>query len=152
MNKLKIGPIVLRDATSFVIEHHRHHGAPRGGKFAIGLSRGDEIVGVVIVGRPVARRADNGWTAEVTRCCVKEGTPNGCSMLYGAAWRCAKAMGYRRLITYTLASESGTSLKASGWEIIGESGGGTWDRKNRPRIDKHPLQMKIRWEVNDGTN
>ena len=146
--RLTIVPINIGDAKDFVTVHHRHHSAPVSGKFAIGLSRDGEIVGAIIVGRPVARHADTGWVAEVTRCCVKEGTPNGCSMLYGAAWRCARAMGYRRLITYTLPSEPGTSLKASGWEVVGESRGGTWNREGRPRIDKHPLQGKIKWEIN----
>ena len=102
------------------------------------------MVGAVIVGRPVARMNDDGWTAEVTRC-VTNGARNGCSILYGAAWRAARAMGYRRLITYTLPEEGGSSLKASGFRLIGEAGGGSWSRKDRPRVDKHPLQKKPVW-------
>lgn len=140
-------PVTLREASAFVSRHHRHHKAPRGGKFAIGLSAGTEVVGCAIVGRPVARHLDNGWTAEVLRVCVLDNVPNGCSMLYGACWRAARAMGYRRLVTYILGDETGTSVKAAGWRCIGEAGGGSWSRSSRPRVDQHPLQRKIRWEV-----
>jgi hypothetical protein len=104
-------------------------------------------VGVVTVGRPVARHFDNGWTAEVTRCCVAEGNKNAASMLYGAAWRAARAMGYARLITYTLIEEPGTSLRAAGWKTIGQTEGGSWNTPSRPRVDKAPLGKKTLWEV-----
>ena len=148
MRKYQIMPISLREARRFVTDHHRHHKAPQGGKFAIGLDDDNEIIGVAIVGRPVARMLDNGYTAEVTRLCVLEGHKNACSMLYSACWRAARAMGYRRLITYILKSESGESLKASGFErkIIGEVGGGTWNRIDRPRLDTHPLEQKKLFE------
>ena len=103
----------------FVSEHHRHHLPSVGWKFGIAVNDGSEVVGVIVVGRPVARNADDGWTAEVTRCCT-DGTKNAASMLYGAAWRAAKAMGYRKLITYTLDTEPGTSLRAAGWKAIGQ--------------------------------
>jgi len=76
-----------------------------------------------------------------------DGTRNACSMLYGAAWRAAKALGYRKLITYTLASEPGTSLRAAGWSVVGEVRGRSWSCASRPRVDKHPLQDKLRWEA-----
>jgi len=101
----------------------------------------------VIVGKPVARMLADGYTAEVTRLCAREGARNACSMLYAAAWRAARAMGYRRLVTYTLPEEGGASLRAAGWKFIGEAGGGSWSRKERPRVDTHPTQMKLRWEV-----
>jgi hypothetical protein len=104
-------------------------------------------VGVVIVGRPVARRRDDGLTAEVTRLCVLEGEPNACSFLYGKAARAALAMGFRRIGTYTLKSEPGTSLKAAGWVCLGERGGGSWERRSRPRADKHPTEQKLLWEA-----
>ena len=104
------------------------------------------VCGVAIVGRPIARNFDNGWTAEVNRTCTN-GHKNANSMLYGAAWRAAKAIGYKRLITYTLKDEPGTSLIAAGWRLVGECGGGSWSRKNRPRVDLHPLQRKLLWEV-----
>jgi hypothetical protein len=89
---------------------------------------------------------DDGWTAEVVRLAT-DGSKNVCSMLYAASWRAARAMGYRRVITYILDSEPGTSLIAAGWKCIGECGGGSWSRTSRPRIDKAPLQKKIRFEI-----
>ena len=85
-------------------------------------------------------------TAEVTRVAVLDDQPNACSMLYGAAWRACRAMGYRRLITYTLVSEAGTSVRAAGWREVGKRGGGSWDTPSRPRVDKHPLEQKVLWE------
>lgn len=113
--------------------------------FAVGATNGADIVGVAIVGKPVARMPNDGYTAEVVRLCVVD-APNACSMLYGASWRAARAMGYRRLVTYTLPEEGGASLRASGWRLVGEAGGGTWSRKDRPRVDLHPTQRKLRWE------
>ena len=127
-------------------ENHRHHRAPQGGLFAVAVSDACMVRGVAIVGRPVARMLADGWTAEVTRLCT-DGARNACSMLYAAAWRACRALGYRRLITYTLAEEGGASLRAAGWTLIGEAGGGSWDRKARPRVDDHPLQTKLRWEA-----
>jgi len=105
----------------------------------------EKIVGVVIVGRPVARMRDNGTTLEVTRLCT-DGTRNVCSFLYGAAVRAGKALGYQKIGTYTLPEEGGASLRASGWELIGRRGGGTWNRSGRQRDDKAPLQIKLLWE------
>ena len=96
------------------------------------------------------RHFDDGLTAEVTRCCT-DGTKSACSKLYAAAWRACRAMGYRRLVTYTLASEEGTSLTAAGWVVVGEAGGGSWDRLSRPRVDVAPTEQKTLWEVVDGT-
>ena len=111
----------LREAGEYVANFHRHNGTPQGGLFAVGASDGAALVGVAIVGRPVARWKDAGETAEVTRCCVVDDAPKGtCSALYGACWRAAKALGYARLITYTLQSESGASLRGAGWKVIAE--------------------------------
>jgi hypothetical protein len=143
---LELQPIDFHEAKSFVRQYHRHHIPSVGWKFGIGLNDGEKIVGVVMVGRPVSRHLDDGWTLEVTRCCT-DGTKNACSMLYGAAWRAAKALGYKRMVTYTLASESGSSLKAAGWRVMFETEGGSWDCASRPRIDKHPTQPKLRWEA-----
>ena len=147
--RLMVVPCTLTEALAFVRQHHRHHIPPQGGLFAVGVAYegGKEIVGVAIVGRPVARMLDDGWNVEVTRLCVLDGVKNACSMLYGACWRAARALGYRKAITYILNSEKGTSLKAAGWTCIGEAGGGSWGCKSRPRVDKHPLQRKFKWEV-----
>ena len=144
--RLLLTPITLKEAFLFVANHHRHHRPPRGGLFAVAVSAGARIRGVAIIGRPVARLLQDDFTAEVTRLCT-DGTPNACSMLYGAAWRAVRALGYRRLVTYTLRDEGGASLRASGWRMIGEAGGGSWSRKSRPRIDTHPTQRKLRWEA-----
>jgi hypothetical protein len=104
---------------------------------------------VVTVGRPVARHLDDGWTLEVTRLCT-DGTKNACSLLYAAAWRAARAMGYRRIGTYILDTETGTSLTASGWKCLGKAGGGSWSVPSRPRVDKHPTQIKLRYEMGEG--
>lgn len=148
---LEVVPITFKEANEFVRRYHRHHGPVQGHKFSIGLAdtERNEIVGVVIVGRPVARYLDDGWTLEVTRLCT-DGTKNACSKLYAAAWRAARALGYRRLITYTLPEEGGSSLRAAGWKCVGVAGGGSWNRPNcgRPRVDLHPLQQKWRWEIN----
>lgn len=107
-----------------------------------------KVRGVAIVGRPVARNSDNGWTLEVNRVCT-DGARNACSMLYGAAWRAAKALGYRRLVTYTLPAEGGASLRAAGWKLIGERGGGNWNVPSRPRIDTAEVLrgQKLLWEA-----
>lgn len=143
---LVIVPVSLGEANAFVREHHRHHKPVPGAKFCIGVANGDSIVGVAIVGRPVARMSDNGWTLEVNRTCT-DGTANVNSMLYGACRRATFALGYRKLITYTLPDESGVSLKAAGWICLGEAGGGKWSRISRPRVDTHPTQTKLKWEA-----
>src|SRR5690349_5441401 len=119
-------PVSQKEANEYVKKFHRHHKPVIGSKFQIACSLNGEIVGVVIVGRPVSRHLDNGFTLEVNRLCTN-GEKNVCSMLYSAAWRVAKNLGYKRLITYILQSESGTSLRAAGWKLIGETGGGTWN-------------------------
>lgn len=133
----------------FVTQYHRHHKPVVGHKFSLAvIDEVEQIRGVAIVGRPVARHLDNGLTLEVNRVAT-DGCPNACSALYGAARRAAFALGYKKLITYVLDTEPGTSLNGAGWKCIGKAGGGSWDTptSNRPRIDKHPLQGKMRWEV-----
>tara|TARA_R100001594_G_scaffold45417_1_gene78272 strand:+ start:771 stop:1085 length:315 start_codon:yes stop_codon:yes gene_type:complete len=102
---------------------------------------------VAIVGRPVSRGISDGWTAEVIRVAVLENIPNACSKLYSACWRAARAMGYRKLITYILDTEPGTSVRASGWKEIAKVKGRSWNTKNRPRVDLYPLQDKLRFEI-----
>jgi hypothetical protein len=138
-------PMTLREANAFVEQNHRHHKPVVGHKFSIGVSDGEKVVGVAIVGRPVGRFLDDGWTLEVTRLCT-DGTRNACSMLYAAAWRAARAMGYKRLVTYILESENGSSLRAAGWKCVGQAGGLRWTGRRRPEVDLYPAQMKIRFE------
>lgn len=146
--KLTIIPCTLREANAFVSRHHRHHQPVVGCICTMAVAGDDEAVhGVAIVGRPVSRvLQSDGWTAEVTRVAT-DGTRNACSMLYGACRRAAFALGYRKLVTYTLQDESGSSLRAAGYVCLGEAGGGSWSRLERPRVDTHPLQRKFRWEA-----
>lgn len=142
---LHVVPLDLASANAFVAKVHRHHGEVVGHKFSLGASKDGEIVGVAIIGRPVARGRDDGWTLEVTRLAT-DGTRNACSFLYGAAAKAAFALGYRRIGTYILASEPGTSLSAAGWRQIGEVNGRSWSCKSRPRVDKHPTLDKLLFE------
>lgn len=145
--RLEIVPLTQREACAYIAEHHRHHKPPRGDVFRLGVAdESGTIRGVATIGRPVARHLDDGWTLEVTRVAT-DGCPNACSALYGAAWRAARALGWKRLVTYTLPEEGGASLRASGWREIGSAGGGSWSRKERPRVDLHPMQEKLRWEM-----
>jgi hypothetical protein len=141
--------IGLDEANAFVAQNHRHHKPVVGHLFSLGASDGEKIVGVAIVGRPVSRFRDDGETAEVTRLCT-DGTKNACSFLYGAAAKAAFALGFKRIGTYTLPEEGGGSLRGAGWKLIGERGGGSWSVPSRPRVDKHPTQMKLLWEAKGG--
>jgi hypothetical protein len=153
--KLRPIPMTLREANDFVSAYHRHSNrtARDGGKFAIGVTDGSTTWGVAIVGRPLARMMNDGWTAEVLRTCVAPGAPKGsCSFLYGRCWRIWQQMGGLRMITYTLATEPGSSLKGAGWRCAGESkphlkGWSTHDRQRQ----WNPIygQLKLRWEIED---
>lgn len=140
--KLNLIPITIGAAKEFVREHHRHHKPPVSGLFAVACEEAGHVVGVAIVGRPVSRMLSDGYTAEVTRLCTT-GMQNACSILYAAAW----SLGYKRLVTYILKEESGGSLVASGWRLVGEAGGGKWSRSgDRARVDDHPTGMKKRYQ------
>jgi hypothetical protein len=145
--RLTIVPCRLEDANAFIRRHHRHHGPLRFHKFSVAVVDGRAVTrGVAIVGRPVARALDDGRTLEVSRVAT-DGVRNGCSMLYGACRRAAFALGYRRLVTYVLCTEPGTSLRAAGWMYAGEIRGKPWNTPRRRRADRHPLGNKHRWEV-----
>ena len=146
--RLLVVPIHHAEANAFVKLHHRHHKPTIGHKFSVAVADDAGTVrGVAIVGRPVSRHLDNGWTLEVNRVCT-DGTPNACSKLYQAAWRIAREMGYRKLITYTLPEEGGASLRGAGWKLLGERGGGNWNVKSRPRVDTEQILRgtKSLWE------
>jgi hypothetical protein len=144
---LTIVPCHLSNANTFIQRHHRHHGPLRFHKFSVAVADENGVTrGVAIVGRPVSRALDDGWTLEVSRVAT-DGVRNGCSMLYGACRRAAFALGYRRLITYVLCTEPGTSLRAAGWTYAGEIRGKPWNTPGRRRVDKHPIVNKHRWEA-----
>lgn len=134
---LHLVPVTFADACGFVVMWHRHHRPPIGHKFSVGVADSEGVLrGVAIVGRPVARMYDDGLTLEVNRTAT-DGSPNANSMLYGAAWRAAKALGYGRLVTYTQADETGASLRAAGWRVLGErSARSGWSVPSRPRTDR----------------
>ncbi len=143
---LELVPLTISDALVFIDQHHRHKNQPpHMYRFAVGLAEGDELVAACLIGEPVNRHLMDGFTAEVIRLCTL-GQPNACSMLYGAAWRAAKALGYRRIVTYTHTTEPGTSLVAAGWKVVGEVTGRHWNTKSRPRAVRGPPQDKFRWE------
>lgn len=153
MTKFYHRNISLKEANAFVEALHRHHPPVIGHKFSIGCEvagidgERPALVGVVIVGRPVSRHRDDGMTLEVTRLCT-DGTKNVCSFLYGKAARAAFALGYKRIGTYTLPDEGGASLRASGWKLIGERGGGQWSSPSRPRRPMaSPTGKKLLWEA-----
>ena len=140
---MKIRPVTLKQASDFINLHHRHLNATVGCKFALGLFDADNMVGCAVCGRPVSRRLDDGLTLEINRVCT-QGAQNGCSMLYGACCRVAKEMGYQKVITYTLQSENGASLRASNFMCEGPAGGVKWTGV-RDRGQNLPREMKTRW-------
>lgn len=141
-------PVHTSHANRYVTAFHRHHGSSGVAKYAIGAMDAEtgEVIGVAIVGRPVAIALDTPWTCEVLRLCTN-GHRNACSFLYGACARAAKAMGYARIQSYILESEPGSSLKATGWKFSHTTAGDTWNRPNigRVRADTHPTVPKALW-------
>jgi hypothetical protein len=156
MSHLRLVPITLRRANDFVAAFHRHNGrtARNGGKWAVAVAAGSEVVGVAIVGNPLSATLMDGFTAEVLRVCVSPVAPkNACSMLYGSCWRAWRAMGGRRLVTYTLATESGASLRAAGFVNAGRvrgrlAGWGKADHLDARRTHTAVIAAdKHRWEI-----
>ena len=137
-------PIERRDANAFVDKLHRHHTHTIGDKCRVAAYFDDRLVGVIQLGRPVARALDDGRTIEVLRLCT-DGTHNVCSFLYGRAARIARELGYEKIITYILDSETGTSLRAAGWYKEAETRGGSWSCPSRPRKTTAPTVPKQRW-------
>lgn len=142
---LELAPVSLREANAFVERHHRHHGGRRAHRFAVSI-RGPRggLKGVAIAGNPVAKALCDGRTIEVSRTCT-DGTKNANSMLYGAIWRAARALGYTRMVTYTMPEESGSSLRAVGMREDGMTEGRPWNRPKRPREVNYPVGPKVRW-------
>jgi len=151
--------MTLRIANDFVARYHRHNGrtARNGGKWACGLAYGKKLIGVAIVGNPLSATLMDGWTAEVLRVCVLPNSPKGaCSMLYAACWRAWAAMGGRRLVTYTLKTESGASLRGAGWRIVGETkpvkkGWRKDDHLNKTRTHS-PVMLQVKWRWQKDTH
>jgi hypothetical protein len=146
--KLSLCPMTQAEAKAYVKTHHRHSVVPLGMVFALGAATGESLEGVSLVGRPVARGLQDGWTLEVLRLCTPTdgARKHVCSFLYAASWRATRALGYRRLMTYTRQDEEGTSLKAAGWRVVGEVRARSWDAPSRPRDDRDERVPRFRWE------
>lgn len=149
---LHIVPCTIEQANDFVAHFHRHHGPVVSARIALAVADQSGFVhGVALAGRPVARYVDDGKTIEVNRVAT-DGFRNACSILYGAVWRAARAIGYSRCITYTLAEECGASLRATGWRCIGERKSHQWSNPGRPREFNPVFALpKVRWEVTTST-
>lgn len=137
-------PLSLAQANAFVETQHRHHDPVYRDKFRVGCAISNRLVGVVQVGRPVARGLDEGKTLAVVRLCT-DGTKDACSYLYGKAARIAAELGYTRIVTYILISEPGTSLEAAGWHLDCITKGGDWSCPSRPRHTTAPQVAKKRY-------
>ena len=139
--------LTLKEANEYVAQNHRHHSPVVGDKFRVGCEENEKLVGVANVGRPVSRYLDDGKTLEVLRLCT-DGTKNVCSFLYSRCARIARELGYKKIITYILETESGDSLKASGWICeASDCGGGHWNCKSRPREVGIIIQNNLFGEV-----
>ena len=148
---MKLKAITFKEAQKYTGYNHRHNRPPQGHKFSIGATKSGKLIGVVIAGRPISRKLDDGSTLEITRC-TTDGTKNANSFLYGAAIRAGTALGYSRIITYTLENESGSSLKAVGFVNEGQAGGNPkyWIKRNGQQLrldnrDPIPTTQKMRW-------
>ena len=140
-------PLHLKEANEFVAKYHRHNNPTVGGKFALGAARDGKLVGVAVAGRPVCRRLDDGKTLEVRRVCT-DGSANACSFLYSLCARIARLLGYERVVTYTLASEGGGSLRAVGARPTGPLESHEWGNPNRPRKSQDVYhEPKYRWDL-----
>jgi hypothetical protein len=157
MDALVLCPVTLWEANDFVASFHRHNGrtARNGGKWAVGVQTDGELCGVAIVGNPLSATFMDGWTAEVLRTCTNGRAPKGAvSKLYGACWRAWRAMGGRKLVTYTLTTESGASLRGGGWRCLGQAGTDKrgWSMKGKREWQPIYGQQKLRWELSTENN
>ncbi len=149
MAPARVAPCTVKWAIEFAAEHHRHSDPETGGLWAVRLIRVRRTIAVAIVGRPKSRHLQDGFTAEVTRLCIGgvELERNACSLLYARCRRAAAALGYTRLITYTLASESGKSLRGAGFREVAEVRGEQWDRPGRRRRARKETPDRVRWQL-----
>lgn len=142
---LGLCPLKRDEAQDYIREHHRHHNPSISDIFRVGIHDGDRVCGVATVGRPVARSYDDGRTVEINRVCVEDGVANGASMLLGACRRAAWALGYTRIVTYTLVKEGGASLRAAGYRVVGKRPDRHWHTPGRPRVARLTGE-KLLWE------
>lgn len=147
---MNIVPLSLKEANAFVANHHRHNRPVVSHKVSIGLTDNAKLIGVAIGGLPVARMLMDGKTFEIRRVCVLDGYPNACSKLISRMKRIAQLMGYERIITYTLQSEAGSSLKAVGAKCVAQVPPGHWKRNGVASPHQKAYdEWKWRWELGD---
>jgi len=147
--RLRVVPCSLEQAKAYVALHHRHHTPSTGARYAVAVADPDGLIrGVAMIGRPVARVLDDGWTLEVNRVAT-DGCPNACSALYGASVRLAKSLGYHKLLTYIREDEPGTSLRAAGWEFEQHIRARCWNMPGRRRTDKTDIVRRSRWSARE---
>jgi|TARA_B100001093_G_C26690945_1_gene954779 hypothetical protein len=145
-------PLTLKEANEFVTTHHRHNKKCQGHRFSIGCIKDNDMVGVAICGRPLSRRLDSQFVLEVLRVCIKDPAPkNACSYLYARAWKIWQSMGGNKILTYTLASESGASMRAVGWDKVSETkplskNAKGWETRDNRQTQPVNFQLKFRWE------
>ena len=147
-------PVTQLEARQFIAKHHRHSGAPLRVICAVGIDDAGELVGVGTLERPKAAKLCDGFTVEISRVCTT-GIRNGCSMLYGALLRVAAGLGYKRAVTYTLATEKGSSLVASGFHRASDVPIRSWAKEHIRRGTFQPSMFfqkygepaeRVRWE------
>lgn len=146
MSTLCVVPLTLGEAQGVIALWHRHLSPPIGHRFSIGAVKDGRVVGACIVGHPTSREIDQSKVAEVTRCAT-DGSRNACSLLYGAAARAAKAMGYHKIQTYNLDIEGGPSLHAAGYVRVKGIPGREWIRSDGALMkNENTTDAKGRWE------
>ncbi len=153
ITRLEAVPITLQEASAYIDRHHRHNAGPKFHKFSVCLRVAGEVepVGVAVASIPKARHQMDGETLEINRCCTDVRYADVCSCLYARTIRIGRELGYRRFLTYTLPEESGSSLRAVGFQPDGvtQASTGGWNSPSRPRnTARYPVGGKVRWVLN----
>ncbi len=120
---------------SFILKYHRHIDVIQGHRFSIGCMCKEKLVGIAVAGRPISMHYDQSKIIEITRLCT-DGTKNACSFLYSSCAKAAKYLGYKRIQSYILESELGSSLKASNFIYSHTSEIPRWNKYKRNKDDK----------------
>ena len=148
--QLRTRPVRFTAARDFVRHHHAHCTAPAAWRFGQAILNGGTMLGVVMVGNPVAPALNGRGTVEVNRLCIRRDIPrvlawNAASQLYGWAAREAARQGWTHIITYTRADEDGISVRAAGWQQEARIRGRGWHSSRRARSNTNAWVDKIRW-------
>lgn len=158
---IELRPITRDLANDCVRRWHRHHKPVRQRVLSVGAFIEGEIVGAAIVEPAKAEALSKNGVFEVTRLACRGGgaTLNGhvdgvASKLLGAAWGAMRAMGCRRMCSYTRLDESGVCYRAAGWVAVAFSKGEAWDHGNKadrwlPGLYSPTTEVvdRVRWEI-----